>query len=227
MQGTESSAPSKAEQVAQRRTAVERWLVWSGLVPLPVFLCLHVTRELTLAFAGDVSQVLRPTRGAFSLISSVVLVWLPLTLHGALGAWLVASGRKLRPLPADVSALARALSRACALGALAFVLYHAGELPLPVLRGRAAAEDTGFRLIAQLSSTAAGVPAAAALYVLGLLATTAHAGLAVHRGLLGEGWLDSATRRRRSARLCAALSLLTFALGAVAVIRVASGVLLR
>jgi hypothetical protein len=227
MQESDRRAASNAEQVAHQRTAVERWLVWSGLVPLPVFLCLHVARELGLAFESDVTRVLRPERGALALISSVLLVWLPLGVHAALAAWLAASGRKLPPLPDDVPRLARAVSRVSAVGALGFVLYHAVELPLPVLRGRAAAEDSGFRLIALLSSTAAGVPLAGALHLLGLLATTTHAGLSLHRGLLGEGWLNDGERRRRSARLCAAGAVLTFLLGAAAVIRVASGALLR
>ena len=43
------------QQVAHARPAVERWLVLSGLVPLPAFLALHLARELSLAFATDVS----------------------------------------------------------------------------------------------------------------------------------------------------------------------------
>ena len=82
MQGTEDSATSSTEEVAQRRTAVERCLAWSGLVPLPIFLCLHVVRELGLSFASDVAQVERPAPGALSWASSALLVWLPLLAHG-------------------------------------------------------------------------------------------------------------------------------------------------
>jgi hypothetical protein len=227
MQGTESSAASNAEQVAHQRTAVERWLAWSGLVPLPIFLCLHVARELGLAFARDVAQVVRPAPGAFALVSSALLVWLPLLAHGALGAWLMARGRERTARVDDVAPLWRSLSRWSALAALSFILYHAAEFPLAVLRGQAAPEDAGFRLITRLSSTSQGVPLAGALYLLGLLATSTHAGLAVHRALLGEGFLASAERRRRSGRLCATFAVLSFMLGAAAVIRVATGVLLR
>lgn len=227
MQGRESNAPSNAEQVAHRRTAVERGLVWTGLVPLPIFLALHVVHELGLAFASDVAEVARRAPGVLTLISSALLVWLPLSLHAGLGAWVVASGRKLTAPLDDVPPLARALSRGSALAALAFLAHHAATFPLATLRGHAAPEDAGFRLIALLSSTTGGVPLAGSLYLLGLLATCTHAGLAVHRGLLSEGLLATAERRRRSARLCATFAVLSFALGAAAVIRVATGVLLR
>jgi hypothetical protein len=227
MQGTETGAAASAEQLAHERTAVERCFTWSGLAPLPVFLLLHIGRELGLSFASDVSDVVRVTPGLLGVVSSAILVWAPLLLHAGLGAFFLASGRRLPLLPRDVPALSRTVSRATAFAALCFVAYHARAFPLAVLLGRAAAEDAGFRLMAQLSSTTAGVPLHGAAYLLGLAATSAHAGLAVHRGLLREGLLEQEKRRRISARLCAGFGALTFLLGAAAVIRVASGVLLR
>ena len=82
-------------------------------------------------------------------------------------------------------------------------------------------------LLTELSSSRFGVPLASGAYVVGLLATAAHAGLGTHRALLLEGLLDAPGRRQASARACAAFGVLLFALGAAAVIRVASGVLLR
>jgi hypothetical protein len=82
-------------------------------------------------------------------------------------------------------------------------------------------------LIAQLSSASGGVPLRGGAYLLGLLATSVHAGVGLHRGLLREGVIRHPRRRRLSARLCAAFGVLTFALGAAVVIRVASGALLR
>jgi cytochrome c biogenesis protein CcdA len=82
-------------------------------------------------------------------------------------------------------------------------------------------------LVARLSATSWGVPLRGGAYLLGLAATVAHAGLAVHRALLREGFLRDARWRRRSAQLCAASAALLFTLGAAAVIRVASGTLLN
>jgi hypothetical protein len=126
-----------------------------------------------------------------------------------------------------VPALALRVSRLTSVVALLFIAYHAREYPLASWLGEADARDAGLRLVGRLSSTSFGVPVRGAAYLLALAGTLAHAGLAVHRALLREGWLDSATRRRRSARYSAVVSALLFALGAAAIIRVASGVLLQ
>lgn len=228
MQSSEQSAAPDPEQVAHARPAVERWLTLTGLVPLPVFLVLHLGRELMLARATDVSQLLRAQPSTFASLTALLLVWLPLGAHVLLGGWLLARGRAtLRPAGDDVARPALAVSRLTSALALAFLLYHAREYPLAVWLGDADARDAGFRLVARLSATSWGVPLRAGVYLLGLAATVAHAGLALHRALLREGALHSAARRRLSARLCAALSVSGFAVGAAAVIRVASGAFFR
>lgn len=227
MEGSESRTAGSGQQVAHARPLVERCLTWSGLVPLPAFLLLHLCRELSQAFAGDVSDVLRRAPGAFEQLTSVLLVWLPLGLHVGAAALLVVRGRLPRGTTRDVPAMARAVSRVAAALALVFVVYHAETFTWPVWLGRAAAADAGFRLIDELSGTSSGVPLRGGLYLLGLLATVTHAALGVHRGLLLEGVLTTHERRRRSARACAAAGALAFWLGAAAVIRVATGVLLR
>jgi hypothetical protein len=228
MQVTEDGAASKTEQVAHARPAVERWLSWSGLVPLPAFLLLHLLRELRLAFIDDVSDVLRPAPGALALATSWLLVWLPLLVHAALAVFFLLSGRRLPPLVGnDVPALPRLVSRVTAVLALLFLLYHARAYPLAVWLGEADARDAGFRLLAELASTKLGVPLWSGVYLLGLLATVAHASLSLHRALAREGLLATPARRQTSARACAAFGVLLFAAGAVAVIRVASGVFLR
>jgi succinate dehydrogenase/fumarate reductase cytochrome b subunit len=155
------------------------------------------------------------------------LVWAPLLLHVALAGWMSATGRSLT-LPSEIMPrLPQLLSRASALVAGAFVLYHAKSYALAVWLGDADARDAGFRLVAELSSSHLGVPLSGGAYLLGLLATSTHAGIGVHRALLAEGYLQSAERRRLSARACAAFAVASFFVGATAVIRVASGVLLR
>jgi succinate dehydrogenase/fumarate reductase cytochrome b subunit len=227
MQVTEEGAASKATQLAHGRPAVERWLSWSGLVPLPAFLFLHLARELQLAFRNDVSDVLRPAPSTLGQLTSCLLVWLPLLVHGALGGFFLVSGRRLSPLANDVPALSRLVSRVTGALSLLFIAYHARGYPVAVWLDEADARDAGFRLLAQLSSTQFGVPLLGGAYLLGLLATVTHAGLGVHRALAAEGLLATAARRRASARACAGFGALLFVVGAAAVIRVASGVLLR
>jgi hypothetical protein len=226
MQVTEEGAAFNAEQVAHARPAVERWLTWSGLIPLPVFLLLHLVRELGLAFATDVQQVLRPVPSLLSLLTAWLLVWAPLVVHIGLVSFFVLSGRKISMLPGDVARLPRALSRVTSALALLFLAYHARTYALLVWLGEADARDAGFRSIAELSSTRFGLPLAAAAYLLGLLATVTHAGLGMHRGLLAEGFLTDPARRRSSGRACALFGAACFCLGAAAVIRVATGVIL-
>ena len=229
MQVTEEGAASKTTHLAHGRPAVERWLSWSGLVPLPAFLVLHLARELQLAFRNDVSDVLRPEPSTLGQLTSWLLVWLPLLVHGALGGFFLLSGRRLSPpsAGADVPALPRLVSRLSGALALIFVAYHARTYSVSVWLGEADPRDVGFRLLAELSSTRFGVPLLGGAYLVGLLATITHASLGVHRALVAEGRLATAARRRASARACAGFGALLFGVGAAAVIRVASGVLLR
>jgi succinate dehydrogenase/fumarate reductase cytochrome b subunit len=229
MQVTEEGAASKNTQLAHERPPVERWLSWSGLVPLPAFLFLHLARELQLAFHDDVSDVLRPAPSALGQLTACLLVWLPLLVHGALGTFFLLSSRRLSPPPdgGDVAAMPRLVSRISGALSLLFVVYHARSYPVAVWLDEADARDAGFRLLAELSSTRFGVPLLGGAYLLGLLATVTHAGLAVHRALVAEGLLATAARRQTSARACAAIGALLFGVGAAAVIRVATGVLLR
>jgi hypothetical protein len=225
---TETSAAANPEGVAHARSAVERWLTWTGLVPLPAFLILHLGRELALATPDDVSEVVRQPPSAFGLLSSALLVWAPLAVHAGLALWLLSSGpRSSSSRPRDVPASARLTSRVCAFVALLFLVYHARQYPLAVLLREAHASDAGFRLLNELSGTSYGVPLRAGAYLIGVAATVGHAGLGLHRALLGEGWLDTPERRRRSALGCAVVAVLLFCAAAGTVIRVASGVLLR
>lgn len=227
IQEPERQPAPRAEQLAHARPAVERWLTWSGLLPLPAFLALHLLRELTLAFATDVADVVRPAPSPFVALTSVLLVWLPLGTHVALALVSGLGGQKAPPVANDVPPLSRQLSRVSGWLTLVFLAYHAHVFAVSVWLGRAAAEDAGFRLLAELSGSTGGVPLAAGIYLLGVLATAAHAGLAVHRALVAEGFLINAAKRRASARACATFGVALFCIGAAAVIRVASGVLLR
>ena len=228
MQMTGDSSAANTEQLAQARPLVERWLVWSGLAPLPLFLLLHLTLELRRAFANDVSDVVRAERGLLLTLASILLVWLPLSVHLVLGARRLLSGRETANIAEpDVPASTRTLSRISAVVAGVFVLYHARNYTLAVWLHEADARDAGFRLIAEVSSTRFGAPIAGGAYLFGLLATATHTGLAIHRALLTQGFLRTPAQRSASARACAAFAALVFVSGAAAVIRVASGVLLR
>lgn len=223
---TDDSAASEAEPLTHTRAAVERWLAWSGLLPLPLLLLLHLAHELRLAFATDVSEVLRPAAGVLARLAALLLIGSPLLLHVGLGSWLLLDRRGRSQVVGDVDRLPRFVSRVAAVASLVFIIYHVRTFSLAVWLGEADPRDAGFRLVAELSSTIHGIPLVGAAYLLGLLATATHCGLSVHRAVLVQGWLPTQAKRRRSARCCAAFSALLFCLGAAAVIRVAGGALL-
>jgi len=228
MQENERNRTKAGEHLAHARPLVERCLVLTGLVPLPAFLVLHLTRELWLGSPADVSELIRAPREPLSQLTSVLLVWLPLAIHAALGAWLLVTRRRLRF--GDRKTAARwttALSRWTGAFALLFILQHAREYPLAVLLGEADARDAGLRSIASLSATQYGFPLRSGFYLLGLAATATHAALGVHSALSALGVVKTERGRALSRRACAATGAAVFALGAAAVIRVATGVLLR
>jgi hypothetical protein len=223
----EETSASRTEDLTRARPAVEHWLRWSGLVPLPAFLLLHLGVELYRAFPADLRDVQRAAPGVVVTVASLLLVWVPLGLHLTLGAWLLVSKRSLSSAAEPAERVPSLLSRWSALPAALFVLWHGQSYLLAVWLGDADARDAGFRLVAELSSTRFGIPLSGAGYLLGLAATCTHAGLGVHRALLAQGYLASPGRRQLSARACSGFGLLCFGVGAAAVIRVASGVLLR
>jgi len=216
------------EPLAQARPFVERCLSWSGLVPLPALLVVHLATELGYAFADDVSEVVREPPSLLRLCVTVLFVWTPLTVHLVLGAWTLAFGRRAAaPGGANPVRGWGWLSKACAAVSGVFVLYHLRSYPLAAWLGEADPRDAGFRLIAELSSTRFGWPLGGGAYLIGLAATATHLGMAGHRALESEGLLHNLERRKASARACAAFGSAVFVVGAMVVIRVASGVLLR
>jgi len=215
------------EPVAHARPFVERWLSWSGIAPLPAFLILHLASEFRHAWADDVSEVVREPAGLLRAILVALLVWSPLAVHLVLGSKVLLFGRPAAHASSQLPGSWSTVSRVCAALSGIFLLYHLRSYPFAVWLGEADPRDAGFRLLAELSSTRFGVPLGGAAYLLGLAATAAHLGIAGHRALLNEGWLNSPTRRSTSARAWAALGSALFGAGAALVIRVASGVLLR
>lgn len=226
IEGTEDRAGSAPGQVAHAPPVVERWLVWSGLVPLPAFLILHLGWQLRLSFATDVNELVRPAPAPLVTLAVTGLVWLPLAAHLLLGAWVALRGPWLSRPAADVERPAIVMGRTTALLSLVFVAFHAKHYALDVWLGDADGRDAGLRAIEELASTRWGVPLMGAFYLLGLAATCAHAGLGAHRGFLRLGRLTGAAKRKRSARICAAIAAACFCAGSLAVIRIGSGALL-
>jgi succinate dehydrogenase/fumarate reductase cytochrome b subunit (b558 family) len=169
-----------------RSTALARRIFsLSGVVPLGAFLVLHVVtnaRALRGEFAFEQAVRAQARIPGLPVVEALV-VFAPLLVHAAMGAWLVATRR---PLGEGASPYPRALAvamRATGVVAIVFLALH-----LPDLRFRAemvaslaspasARPDGGVLLTllaAELSSTWHGIPLRAVAYLAGSACVVFH-----------------------------------------------------
>lgn len=198
-------------------TRLRRCFELSGVVPLGVYLIVHVLSYARALLGSDEFGLLDDPGLALSALELVV-IWLPLGFHAGYGAWL-----STRALPDTRDEKQHALlMRVSGALALVFLVWHALWFSWPLKRGRIGPADVAERLAATLSSTSDGVPVVAALHLIGLGVICAHFGWGFARFL--EGW---GVARARPARLGAGLvSATLFGLGAATLIELATGSIL-
>jgi len=153
----------------------------------------------------------------------VVGIVLPLAFHAIYGVWLA-----FRTAPEaardryDVDWLFAA-QRASGLFTLLFIAFHLWEFWAQKLLGRVAPDVFYSLLTAHLSSTWAGLPLGAAIYLAGIGAVSFH----FANGLLALarlfGLVSSAGRRRRLALAAGAVGVALFLVGASTTIYFATG----
>jgi succinate dehydrogenase / fumarate reductase cytochrome b subunit len=195
----------------------QRLFTWTGAVPLAGFVLVHVLAQGSALWGPDTYArwVVRAT-SRWSVPFDVVLIYVPLLLHAALGLRRVASGG-LRAGPAG---LVQPLSAAVL---LAFSLLHVWQFPARVWLGELTPADYYPELCASLSSTAwGGVPLVAAGYLVGVAAAAVHGAVGVYRAALSSG-LVSAARQQLLLRCCGAVGVAVFVLGSLIVIDLATG----
>jgi succinate dehydrogenase/fumarate reductase cytochrome b subunit len=191
------------------------WFELSGVVPLAVYTWVHIGSYATVLFGYARFGV--PEPGSFwAGALELVLIWLPLLLHGGYG--LVLSVSRLEK---DVEQRQQTLIlRATGALSFAFIVGHALWLRLPLWRGERVATDALYLLASGLSSTVHGVPVAAALHLLGALCVTSHLGLGLARflrdyGILAPRWAqNSAFLTAAALFFTAAATVVHFATGA-------------
>ncbi len=192
---------------------------WCGVLPIALFLSLHVTASALLLVDGSwfVAAKRWKTAPALAWIE-IALVWLPLSLHAAYGAWLTVSGRTPDHARPETATL---LIRVSGFATLAFIAYHALEFRFAYPGAELDAADTAQKLYAELSATtASGIPLTAALYLLGLGVTAFHGGY-------GTYWMYAASHasaeRSRIARWVGSCAALLFLVGAQTIVYCATG----
>jgi len=176
---------------------VQGIFTWTGVLPLGGFLVAHLGVNAfalrgALQFANVLTAVHRiPGLDAFE----ACFIFLPLAIHGALGAWLVVTRTTLsttRPYSPNV----RLAMRIAGLGVLAFLAMH-----LPEFRWRAGSERLGGSetvnlLAADLSWTWQGMPWRALAYLVGAACAVFHFGVGSW-GLFARSSGGQSSRRAR------------------------------
>jgi len=140
----------------------------SGVVPLGVFLVVHVAMNVR-ALGGDAAfaRFVRALhRSSAIAVVEAAFVFLPLLVHGAIGSWLLATRAPLAE-PSPYPPRVRALVRATAVVALAFLLMHLPELRFRTPDLRLDAAEMATVLGQDLSSTWRGVPWRGIAYLVG------------------------------------------------------------
>lgn len=207
-QGSPSSPAPVLQQV----------LAWTGAVPLAGFVLVHVLAQGSALWGPNAYArlVVRAT-SPWSLLLDVLLFYVPLLLHAALGVRQALSGVGSSASPADL------VQRLSAVVLLVFLLLHVWQFPARVWLGELDPVDYYPALCASLSSTAwGGVPLVAIGYLVGVAAAAVHGAGGVYRAALRSG-LVSAARQRLWLRCCGVVGAAVFVLGALIVIDLATG----
>lgn len=214
------------------RAGARRAFVWrrlhslSGVVPVGVFLVLHLWTNAAalggqVAFDMAVGRIQRlPFLGAIEVLG----IFLPLAFHALYGVKLALAGRPNAasyPYPRN---WAYTLQRVTGVVALAFIVYHVGELRVAKLLGHLRSEAFYPTLSRNLASTTGGVPWLAMGYLLGIAASVLHFVNGLTTFVLSWGLSGSRSSQRRLGAVFAAFGVALFAVGAATTIYFATGV---
>lgn len=193
---------------------LRKWFELTGVVPLGVYLVVHVL-TYSRALVGASNFGIAPSTSSAFWLSDLLLLWLPLLVHAALGVRL-----SFGPLEQERPERNRGLLlRVTGLLSLLFLVAHAIWLKWPLLSGVLWPSDVSERLMATFSTTWHGVPLTAAWHLLGLAVVTAHFGWGLGRFLERWGILRETLARPAAGWVAALL----FCVGAVTVIELATG----
>jgi succinate dehydrogenase / fumarate reductase cytochrome b subunit len=196
----------------------QRVFVWTGAVPLAGFVLVHVLAQGAALWGPNAyARLVARATSPWSLLLDLLLVYVPLLLHAALGL------RRAVGAGGSGASAAEIVQRLSAVALLVFLLLHVWQFPARVWRGELDPVDYYPELCASLSSTAwGGVPLVAIGYLVGVAAAALHGAGGVYRAALSSG-LVSAARQRLLLRCCSAVGVAVFVLGALIVIDLATG----
>lgn len=202
-----------------------RWFTLAGLVPLAVFLVVHIlVNASALGGAATYARVAGAV-GQSPVVTAIelVLVFVPLAYHAIYGLKVIfAKAPPVRPYPLFPARFLR-LMRLSGLVLFGFVFLHVWEIRWHRFTGALAASGVYTRLAGELSSTRFGVPLVAIGYLLALAAACFHLAVGVAAWRI-DGAAITRPRAQRSVFIRAAVAgSVLFLVGALTVIAVATG----
>jgi succinate dehydrogenase/fumarate reductase cytochrome b subunit (b558 family) len=209
-----------------RRTFLLRRLhSLSGVFPVGVFLVSHLFTNAK-ALKGQTSfdhAVADINHLPLLPLLEIFGIFLPLAFHAVYGVKLAFEGRvNVATYPYSRNVL-YALQRGTGLIAFAFIGWHLWEFRVPKLLGRMSADAFYPTLEAHLSSTYAGFPVLAVVYLVGIAASVVH----FANGLFTFSFAWGLCLTRRSQRLFATafglLGVIVFVMGAQTALYFATG----
>jgi succinate dehydrogenase/fumarate reductase cytochrome b subunit (b558 family) len=222
-QASDAATPAVTSE-PRERLLLRRLHALSGVVPLGIFLALHLGMYAG-APAGQLAMEARTSRvrhlPLFDLLE-LVGVLLPLAYHAAYGIKLT-----LRPSQPDSSPFSarwiQTMQRVTGVMALAFIGYHLAEYRIPLFLGRTTPEAFYPELVARLSSTVSGVPVVALVYSVGLSSVVVHFATGLWGFFVSWGFLPTGRARALAAAGCGAAAAVLLGLGARGLFYFATG----
>ncbi|MDB4940595.1 MAG: Succinate dehydrogenase cytochrome b558 subunit [Labilithrix sp.] len=205
------------------KTRLDRLFSLSGVLPLGVFVLLHVFFGATTLLASAHDLLLgvlhRPGINGVMTFLEVVLVLLPLLFHAGYGIVRSLSRQSAGEPHAYGNDLMRALERVSGVVVLAFVVWHVWQTRVPTLTGRLGPHGYATALTAQLSTTNAGIPWTAFGYLVGIAATLFH----LVNGVPSFCATWNVSRSRQLPAIGKTVGIVLFGVSAMAVVQAATG----
>jgi succinate dehydrogenase/fumarate reductase cytochrome b subunit (b558 family) len=210
----------------ERERQLRRLHSATGILPVGAFFVAHLwINARALQGAAPFERVTdRLQHWPLLALLEVVLVYVPLTVHAALGARIVWQGGPALPRGPGDKPWAVPLQRLTGVVSLLFLLLHVWQFRIQLLLGNVTSADFFPLLCDRLSTTtSAGIPLNAALYLVGLAATSYH----FANGVLGACYTFDVALARVRPRLvsacCTGVGMATFLVGASTVLYFATG----
>jgi succinate dehydrogenase/fumarate reductase cytochrome b subunit (b558 family) len=197
----------------------------SGVFPVGVFLLSHLSTNAKalggqVAFDGAVRDI---NRMPFLPLIELFGIFLPLGFHALYGVKLALEGRpNIGRYPYSKNWL-YTMQRVTGLVAFAFIVWHLWEFRIAKLLGRMGPEAFYPTLAERLSSTTAGVPLYAIIYLVGIAASVAHFANGLSTFAFGWGIVVSRRAQRVFSVVAGAIGLVTFVIGADTALFFATG----